>query len=368
LGSANASVALGHGIERDHVTRWDFGALPESIDLDRSGIKLRGWPALVDQGDAVAIRVLDSQQSAAAAMRGGLRRLIMLALGADLRTLRRGLCDAAGGLGRLRLQYAKAPLPDPILSDPTPLGQGIGELDATTPGGKAPGKAAVKLGKRSKKKGKGGGKAAAGAASGAEKAAAATDLADELLALILDLTFTQGQPPIRDQASFEQRLNAQKPRLFAVAQEVCGLASSILGTYQAVRKRLDGITQVQWVPSVLDMRAHLDSLVYRGFLVQIPFVHLQDYPRYLRALEQRAEKLPLAATRDRDRMQELAPLLERWRERVAAAANAERKDERLDEIRWMLEELRVSLFAQQLGTAYPISVKRLERRWRELGL
>jgi ATP-dependent helicase HrpA len=286
--------------------------LPESVDLDRAGIKLRVWPALVDQGDAVAIRVLDAQHSAAEAMRGGLRRLFMLALGADLRTLRRGLCDTAGGLGRLRLQYAKAPQIGPTTAGP--------------------------------------------------------DLADELLALILDLTFTEGQPPIRDQVSFEQCLSTNKPRLFPVAQEVCSLAANILGTYQAVRKRLDGITQVQWMPSVLDMRAHLDSLVYRGFLVLIPFVHLQDYPRYLRALEQRAEKLPQAATRDRDRMQELAPLRERWRERVAAAADAERQDERLDEIRWMLEELRVSLFAQQLGTAHPVSVKRLERRWRELGL
>ncbi|NEX16438.1 MAG: ATP-dependent RNA helicase HrpA [Halochromatium sp.] len=312
LGSANPAAAWGHAIERDGITRWDFGALPESVDLDRAGIKLRGWPALVDQGDAVAIRVLDAQHSAVEAMRGGLRRLFMLALGADLRTLRRGLCDTAGGLSRLRLQYAKAPQTGPTAAGP--------------------------------------------------------DLADELLALILDLTFTEGQPPIRDQASFEQRLKTNKPRLFPVAQEVCSLAASILGTYQAVRKRLDGITQVQWMSSVLDMRAHLDSLVYRGFLVQIPFAHLQDYPRYLRALEQRAEKLPQAATRDRERMQELAPLLERWRERVAAAADAERQDERLDEIHWMLEELRVSLFAQQLGTAYPVSVKRLERRWRELGL
>ncbi|MBK5941526.1 ATP-dependent RNA helicase HrpA [Halochromatium roseum] len=312
LGSANPAATWGHAIERDGITRWDFGTLPESVDLDRAGIKLRGWPALVDQGGAVAIRVLDAEHSAAEAMRSGLRRLFMLALGADLRTLRRGLCDTAGGLSRLRLQYAKAPQTEPTAAGP--------------------------------------------------------DLADELLALILDLTFTEGQPPIREQASFEQRLKTNKPRLFPVAQEVCGLAANLLGTYQVLRKRLDGITQMQWMPSVLDMRAHLDSLVYRGFLVQIPFAHLQDYPRYLRALEQRAEKLPQAATRDRDRMQELAPLLERWRERVVAAADAERQDERLDEIRWMLEELRVSLFAQQLGTAYPVSVKRLERRWRELGL
>jgi ATP-dependent helicase HrpA len=194
------------------------------------------------------------------------------------------------------------------------------------------------------------------------------DLSDELVALIIDLTFTEGQPPIRDQATFEQRLTANKPRLISVAQEVCALVASILGTYQALRKRLAGITQINWMPSVLDMQAQLDALVFRGFLTAVPFEHLRDYPRFLKALDQRAEKLPSAASRDRDRMQEIAPLLERWRERIAAAAAAEREDERLDEIRWMLEELRVSLFAQQLGTAYPVSVKRVERRWRELGL
>ncbi|MEA1051959.1 DUF3418 domain-containing protein [Lamprobacter modestohalophilus] len=383
-GSAGTAMAWGHAIERDGLTRWDFGTLPESIDLDRAGIKLRGWPALVDQGDAVAIRVLDAQHRAAEAMRGGLRRLFMLALGADLRTLRRGLCDTAGGLGRLRLQYAKAPQTEPVRSAPALSGQlaGLGAQGAMASGENATTEASAssKGGKRSKKKKKGAAKGmgkstgkstssgAAGAGPATSTAAAGPDLADELLALILDLTLTEGQPPIRDQTSFEQRLKTNKPRLFPVAQEVCSLASNILGIYQAVRKRLDGITQVQWIPSVLDMRAHLDSLVYRGFLAQIPFEHLQDYPRYLRALEQRAEKLPQAATRDRERMQELAPLLERWRERVAAAAEAERQDERLDEIRWMLEELRVSLFAQQLGTAYPVSVKRLERRWRELGL
>ncbi len=366
------ATAWNHPIERDGLTRWDFGALPESLDLDRAGIKLRGWPALVDQGDSVALRVLDSQQGAATTMRIGLRRLLMLALGADLRSLRRDLCATDGGIDRMRLQYAKAPQPQLALSDGASIGQAAGkgqpgQPDAMGVNGAIPENASAKGRKRSKKKGKGSGKGMAAAGSTATLAPGA-DLSDELLALILDLTFTEDQPPIRDQASFEQRLSANKPRLFPVAQEVCGLVATILGTYQSVRKRLDGITQVQWMPSVLDMRAHLDSLIYRGFLVQVPFAHLRDYPRYLRALEQRAEKLPQSATRDRERMQELAPLLERWRERVAAAEVAERQDERLDEIRWMLEELRVSLFAQQLGTAYPVSAKRLDRRWRELGL
>jgi ATP-dependent helicase HrpA len=122
------------------------------------------------------------------------------------------------------------------------------------------------------------------------------------------------------------------------------------------------------MPSVLDLSVQLDALVFRGFLQQVPFAQLKEYPRYLKAAEQRAEKLLHAAGRDQQRMAEMAALLAKWQERSTAARTAGRSDPRLDEIRWMLEELRVSLFAQQLGTAYPVSVKRVEARWRELGL
>jgi ATP-dependent helicase HrpA len=312
--AAPASPGWGDGIERDGITRWDFGALPAHLDTTRAGIRMRGFPALVDQGDSVAIRVLDSELGAEQAMRTGLRRLIMLTLGPDLRHLRRNL----PGLDRMRLQYAKAPAPE-------------GGVQSVS-GGKPP------------------------------------DLGDELIALILDLTFVEGQPPVRDQATFDTRLSARKGQLMSTANEVCALAAGILDAYQRLRKRLAGITQINWMPSVLDLRAQLDALVFRGFLQQVPFAQLKEYPRYLKAADQRAEKLVHAAGRDQQRMAEMAPLLDRWQKRSAAARAAGRSDPRLDEIRWMLEELRVSLFAQQLGTAYPVSMKRIEARWRELGL
>ena len=146
------------------------------------------------------------------------------------------------------------------------------------------------------------------------------------------------------------------------------MTERILSQYQAVRKRLTEITQINWMPSALDMREHLDSLVFRGFLQQVPYEHLKDYPRYLKGLEVRAEKLAHAAGKDQQWMREMAPLQKKWQERLAASRKVGLLDPRLDEIRWMLEELRVSLFAQQLGTTYPVSVKRIEARWRELGL
>jgi ATP-dependent helicase HrpA len=297
-------------LERHGIRRWDFDALPAVVELDRGGIRVRGYPALVDQGDSVAIRVLDSEEGAGLAMRAGLRRLLMLHLGADLRYLRRSL----PGLDRMRLQYARAPTPN-------------GQVDSKNP-----------------------------------------DLAEELVALILDLTFVDGQGPIRDRRTFETRLARNRSRLTATSADVCGLLERILSRYQAVRKRLSGITQINWMPSARDMTEQLDSLVFRGFPQQVPYEHLKDYPRYLKALDIRAEKLHLAAGKDRQRMAEMAGLQKKWRERSVAAREEGRLDGRLEEIRWMLEELRVSLFAQQIGTAYPVSVKRIDVRWKELGL
>ena len=322
--AAPAAPSWGHSLERDGITRWDFGSLPEHVDTDRAAIRLRGFPALVDRGDSVSIRVLDAEATSRTAMRAGLRRLIMLTLAQDVRYLRRNL----PGLDRLRLQYAKAPQPERAIVS--------GSAGAAPTGNKPDSKP--------------------------------TDLADELIALILDLTFTEGLPPIRDQAAFEQRVNERKGNMMRTADEVCTIATGILDAYQQLRKRLAGITQINWMPSVLDLRAQLDALVFRGFLQQVPFEHLKDYPRYLKAADQRADKLTHAAGRDQERLRELTPLLEKWRERNAAAHAAGRHDPRLDEIRWLLEELRVSLFAQQLGTSGPVSVKRIQARWRELGL
>ncbi len=297
-------------LEREGITRWDFDQLPESVDLTRGGIRLRGYPALVDRGDSVAIRVLDSEENAALAVRQGLRRLIMLHLQPDMRDLRKSL----PGLDRMRLQYARAPQPEP-----TGAGKPI-------------------------------------------------DLVDELIALILDLTFVEGRPILRSRQDFEQRLADNRPRLMTVAGEVCALAGRVLEQYHVIRQRLAGITQANWLPSVKDMQEQLDGLVFRGFLQQVPYHHLKDYPRYLRAAEMRAEKLFHAAGRDQERMREMAPLYRKWKERTESARAVGRQDPRLEEIGWLLEELRVSFFAQQLGTAVPISVKRIEARWKESGL
>jgi ATP-dependent helicase HrpA len=311
-------------VERDGLTRWDFGDLPDQVELERGGIRLRGFPALVDRGDSVAVQVLDSPETAARAHRIGLRRLFALSLGPALRPVRQCFTD----LARLRLQYAKAP--------PAP-GTPVASPAHAHPGDPFPNRRPP-------------------------------DLVDELIALILDRTFLDERPPIRRQADFAAAFADGRGRLPANATEVARLATEILAAYQRLRQRLAAVTQVNWQPTVADLRAQLDDLVFRGFLQTTRYAQLKHYPRFLKAAEQRLDKLAYAAARDREQMAAMADLLARSHDRTAAARAAGRDDPRLEEIRWLLEELRVSLFAQSLGTARTVSVKRVEARWRELGL
>jgi ATP-dependent helicase HrpA len=120
--------------------------------------------------------------------------------------------------------------------------------------------------------------------------------------------------------------------------------------------------------SLGDMKQQLDRLVFVGFLQYTPYQQLKQLPRYLQAISMRLEKLGHAAARDRKRMQEMGGLYGKWREREEKYRQRGRRDDRIEELRWRFEELRVSLFAQELKTAYPVSLKRIEQRWRELGL
>ncbi len=194
------------------------------------------------------------------------------------------------------------------------------------------------------------------------------DLENELVALIVDLTFLEDQPPLRDADAFHQRLDTCKPNLMPQAQQTVELIRQVLDAYQKARKALANSNKLNWMASVSDIQQQLDRLVFQGFLQQIPYLQLQHYPRYLKAIQLRLDKLQHAAPRDQQRIREIQPLLDQWQAYDQRLRKDRRGDERIDEIRWMLEELRISLFAQEVGTAYPVSVKRVERRWREMGL
>jgi ATP-dependent helicase HrpA len=113
-----------------------------------------------------------------------------------------------------------------------------------------------------------------------------------------------------------------------------------------------------------DATAQLQRLVGKRFVIDTPWAALNHLPRYLRALVMRLDKLRADPERDAQRLAELRPLELRWQRRVVDRRGA--SDVRLDEFRWLLEELRVSLFAQELRTPQPVSVKRLEKVWQQL--
>jgi ATP-dependent helicase HrpA len=135
-----------------------------------------------------------------------------------------------------------------------------------------------------------------------------------------------------------------------------------------VRSALATTTQPNWRVSVEAKQAQLDRLVYRGFLQATDPAQLAHYPRFLKAMMLRLEKLPSAAARDQQRLREISGVQDDWLARQQQAQRQGAFDPRLEEIRWLLEELRVSLFAQELKTARPVSAKRIRKRWEALGL
>ena len=301
------------GLEREGMTAWECGDIPEEVDIERAGIRLKGFPALVDCGDSVAVRVLDSAPVAERAHRDGVRRLVSLTMPREVRYLRKNLPTVE----RMRLQYAKVPQRTSTRSE-----------------------------------------------NGKTKR---LDVEDELINLILDLTFIEGRPSLRTELEFDRRISECRGALMTTANLTLERVAAVLDAYHQVRKTLSGITQINWLPSVRDMQRQLDGLVYRGFLADTPWERLEHYPRYLKAIALRADKLPHAASRDQARMQEMKRDLDQWRERYEAALQKAEVDPRLEELRWLFEELRVSFFAQELGTTCPVSLKRIRRRSQELG-
>jgi ATP-dependent helicase HrpA len=139
------------------------------------------------------------------------------------------------------------------------------------------------------------------------------------------------------------------------------LLIQILTEAQTVKKLLASPGTRAWKHVVPDLTQQLEALIHHGFLASTPYSHLIEYPRYLKAMQRRLEKLQNFGERDARWTGEIQRLTRQWQQRLERRRKADLPDPRLEEFRWMLEELRVSLFAQELKTPYPVSVKRLEK-------
>jgi ATP-dependent helicase HrpA len=287
-------------------TAWTFGELPELLEIQKSGQTLIGYPGLIDAGDAVTIEVFDEPDVAAAKHRAGLRRLFALQIRDALKYLEKNVPD----LQKMAVTYMQ------VGKNPDGTGTG-GTLE---------------------------------------------ELREQIIQVALDRAFLLDPLPA-DEFAFKKRIDEGRGRLTLIATEVARLAAAILAEYAVAARKIKDTKNAP--EATQDAAQQLARLMPKRFLSVTPWASLHHFTRYLKAITARLDKYRADPARDLARLKELQPLEQRY-----ARLLAERKgvvDERLQEFRWLLEELRVSFFAQELRTPQPVSVKRLEKAWAQLG-
>ncbi|CAG9205341.1 ATP-dependent RNA helicase HrpA [Paraburkholderia sabiae] len=279
----------------ENLTTWNFGKLPELLEIRRGGQTLFGYPALVDRGTHCDVEVFDSPDEAARIHRAGLRRLFALQLREPIKYLEKNL----PGLREMAMQF---------------MPRGTQE-----------------------------------------------ELRDQLIDMALDRACLQDPLPA-DDTSFHARKDEGRSRLTLLAQEIARLVGQILGEYSAVVKKL--AQAKPFAAAYADMQSQLDALIGKRFVVDTPYAQLSHFPRYLKGMALRIDKLKADPARDARQFAELQPLAQHYQRALAQRGGV--PDVRLAEFRWLLEELRVSLFAQELRTPMPVSVKRLYKVWESM--
>ncbi len=313
------------GAENNHArfTDWSFGDFNETSELRRAGQTVTLFNALVDEGGAVSLRAFDTREEARAVHRKGLIRLFMLALKEQVKFLEKNL----PGLQAMAMQFL-------------PFGS-----------------------------------------------------QQDLLRQILSMAFDRcslNEPWPTNEKEFTARCKEAKSRLALVAQEIARLTGTILDEYQLVQKSLQaakarpqdgamerkgaGVAASRLLPqtagfasnvskayaqALQDMRAQCEWLLGKEWIARTPYERMQQMPRYLKAINVRLEKLRVDAVRDARQLAQIQPLQQQWQRKLTAQQGE--RDAQLEDFGWLLQELRVSQFAQELKTPVIVSVKRLEK-------
>jgi ATP-dependent helicase HrpA len=292
-------AAAGASFERNDIRGWDFGDLPESLAFMRDGQSVTGYPALVDQGESVALRLYDTRMAADAATRIALVRLI----GIQLKEMLRRWEKQPAGFVAVALQLRPAVSADALFAD--------------------------------------------------------------VQAAIRARAFLGDDPLPRSERAFAEQVKRARARLPAVAEGAFRLLATIAAEYQALTQQIAALPAARGRLGS-ELAAQRDALVHAGFFAATPWSQLSHLPRYLQALQRRLAKAAGHAALEARHGPAVAALWERYRARKEANQAAQRVEPALDAWRWLLEELKVSLFAQELRAALPVSYKRLEKAWAEL--
>jgi ATP-dependent helicase HrpA len=284
-------------VEQGGYRTWGFGELPETLEIQKGNKTLFGYPALVDRGDFCDLEVFDDLEEARKRHNLGLRRLFALSNKDTLKALQKQL----PGIRELGLLFIN-----------------VGSVD---------------------------------------------DLIEQILNLALERAFITEPLPVNAE-QFAERLQAGKPRLALIAQEISRHALNALQSYADLQKKIASAKAVS--PSAYaDMQTQMQGLIFPKFVAEIPYAQLVHLPRYLKAIALRIDKLRSNPSRDIQCQKDWESVARPWQKLLqggkGAAAYAMAEDPALTDFRWQLEELRVALYAQELKTPTPMSLKRLEK-------
>ncbi|MGY6216860.1 ATP-dependent RNA helicase HrpA [Methylolobus aquaticus] len=283
-------------------TAWDFDDLPAVFDGTHDGQAIHGYQAIIDEGDTVGVKVFDTEAEAALQHEQGLIRLFRLSLNKELKYLRKNLVVGAAA----ELAYRQLPAHPLCHAD----------------------------------------------------LATARELRDDLLDRIVGALFVVDPGAIRTRAAFDATLAQHRGELVTEADKLSRLVDSVLTQRIAIARKLEGRLPES---TRKDLREQLALMIFRGFVVRTPARQLTELPRYLKAMDHRLDKAQSDPGRDQKLMVEVQAFWTPYWTRVKADPRGLWPER--DEFRWSLEEYRVSLFAQMLKTAYPISAKRLKEAW-----
>ena len=288
---------ISHDSEQQ-ITEWNFGELPDIMEIKRKGQSLIGHPALVDHETYCSLEVFDSPDEAMRQHRKGLLRLFKLQLREQIRYLEKNLKP----LQSVQMQAAM--------------------LDCM---------------------------------------AEVFDSFEAMREAVIDASLMQCalcEPLPVNSEQFESRRQDAKGKLNLIAQDISRLLSEVVAETGNVSKKLKNCSD-KWV--LEDIERQLKGLFFKDFLLKIGYSHLSHYPRYLKAILVRLEKRRDEPEKDAQKMRDVVRFVTLYDREIAARKGV--TDSRLEEFRWMIEELRVSLFAQKLRTPMPVSVKRLDKVW-----
>ncbi len=282
-------------IERRGLRSWDVGTLPHTVEVDAGGQPVRGYPALIDEGETVGVRVMASAADQARAMWTGTRRLLVLATPAARRDAERRLRAVPA------LAAAQAHVP------------------------------------------------------------AVGDLADDCVAAAADRIIASEGGPAWDEDGFGRLAEGARARLTPLAAGAASQAAGLVAAAVALETRFDATRAPALQPAVDDMRAQVRALVRPGFVTATGLARLRDLGRYLEGVRLRLDKLGDRPDRDRDLMARVRGLEREYADLVQSLPRGRRAASEVVDVRWMLEELRVSAFAQVLGTPRPVSEQRIRK-------